>query len=188
MKHHCKPQDVNHSWGHRAWSMIWLELIVSQVNGEYATRGYWMAAYLKVIFKIWEQPHDLSASAVDFQFRREIHIEHIAKPSIDKLDEEVFHLDHSLGWRDIISFLKDRTKRSPKTRLNLRSCNTSPPGTYSSESSYTKKKIIFQTALQSISEVPRAKGSQECEKIHHDDCENHGMEGLSRKAIIQGYY
>jgi len=49
------------------------------------------------------------ASAVDFQFRREIPVENIQKSSIHKPDEEVLRLDSSPGWRDpIISFLKDR--------------------------------------------------------------------------------
>jgi len=50
------------------------------------------------------------ASAVDFQFRREIPIEHIAKPSIDKLDEEVFHLDHIFPQRQNKTLPKDKVE------------------------------------------------------------------------------
>ena len=49
------------------------------------------------------------ASVVDFQFRREIRVEYISKPSIHKSDEEVLRLDTSPGWRDpIVSYLKNR--------------------------------------------------------------------------------
>ena len=37
------------------------------------------------------------ASVVDFQFRREITVDHIPKPSIHKPDEEVVRLDSSSG-------------------------------------------------------------------------------------------
>ena len=48
------------------------------------------------------------ASAVNFQFKREIPVEHISKPSIQKSDEEVLRQDRSPGEKDpIISFPKD---------------------------------------------------------------------------------
>ena len=87
-----------------------------------------MVAYLKVIMSCKckfsrcdfkqipksENSHTNSlatlASVVAFQFKREVLVEHIPKPSIRKPDEEVFRLDSSLGWMDpIISFLKDGT-------------------------------------------------------------------------------
>jgi len=74
-----------------------------------------MAAYLKIVMT-WkakfsrydfkqilrsENNHTDSlaklASAIDFQFRCEIPIEHILKPSIHKPNEEVLHLDSSPG-------------------------------------------------------------------------------------------
>ena len=56
------------------------------------------------------------ASVVDFQFRPEIPVEHIPKPSIHKPDEKLLRLDSSWGWRDtIISFLKDGTLPEDKT-------------------------------------------------------------------------
>ena len=50
------------------------------------------------------------ASSVNFQFRCEIPIEYIMKPSIHKSNEKVLCLDISLGWRDPITvYLKDGT-------------------------------------------------------------------------------
>jgi len=90
-------------------------LIVSQVNGEYTAKDDQMVAYLKVVatwkakvshcnFKQIPRSENIHAdslatfaSAVDFQFRREIPVEYIPMPSIRKLDEEVLHLDSSLG-------------------------------------------------------------------------------------------
>ena len=102
-------------------------LIVSQVNGEYAAKDGRMAAYLKVV-TAWRPNSPIAtsnrfrdprtatdslamlASVVDFQFRREIPVEHTPKPNIHKPDEEIFRLDRSPGWRDpSISFLKDET-------------------------------------------------------------------------------
>ena len=71
-------------------------LIVSQINGKYTVKDDWMTAYLKIVLT-WkgkfsycdfkqisrsENSHADSlatlASAIDFQFRREIHVEHIS--------------------------------------------------------------------------------------------------------------
>ena len=90
-------------------------LLVSQVNGDYIANNNQIAKYLKVVttwkakfshcnFKQvlrFENSHtdsrDTLALTVDFQFRREIPIKHIPKPSIQKSDEEIFRLDHSPG-------------------------------------------------------------------------------------------
>ena len=88
---------------------------------------YWMVAYLKIVIA-WKMKFSYCAfkqvlrsenshtdslvaltSVVDFQFRREIPVEHIPKSSIQKPDEENLHPDCSPGQRDpIISFLKNR--------------------------------------------------------------------------------
>ena len=101
---------------------------MSLINKEYIAKDDLVAAYLKIVMT-WKAkffrcdfkqisrsensyPDSLStlASAVDFQFRREISVEHIPKRSTHKLDEEVLHLEYSSGWRElIISFLKDGT-------------------------------------------------------------------------------
>jgi len=105
-------------------------LIVSHINREYAAKDDRMVAYLKIVMT-WkakfsrcdfkqilrsENSHADSlatqALVVDFQFRREIPVEHIPKPSIRKPDVKVLRLDLSPRWRDpIISFLKDETPR-----------------------------------------------------------------------------
>jgi len=44
----------------------------------------------------------------EFQFKREIPVEHIANPSVHRPIREVLRLDTSPGWRDpIIAYLKD---------------------------------------------------------------------------------
>ena len=49
-------------------------------------------------------------TATEFQFRREILVEHIANPSIQRLIGKVIRFDTSPGWRDlIIAYLKDRS-------------------------------------------------------------------------------
>ena len=58
-------------------------------------------------------------AATEFQFRREIPVEHIANPSVQQPVGEVLHLDTSLGWRDpIIAYLKDGTL--PDDRAEVR--------------------------------------------------------------------
>ena len=48
------------------------------------------------------------ASAVKFQFMRDIPVEYIVKPNIKRSGGKVLCLDTSLGWRDpIIAYLKD---------------------------------------------------------------------------------
>ena len=103
-------------------------LIVSQVNREYMAKNDRMATYLKII-TTWKSKFShcnfiqvsisknchtdslaMLASSVNFQFRCEIPIEYIMKPSIHKSNEKVLCLDISLGWRDPITvYLKDGT-------------------------------------------------------------------------------
>ena len=155
---------------------VWCDLllIVSQVNGEYAVKDDRMAAYLKVVIA-WktkfrrcdskqvprsENSHADSlvtfALAIDFQFRHEIPIEHISKPSIHKLDKEVFRLVHHGGG--ISSYLSLKMERSPKTRLKLRA--TIYRHQVQTHRRAPIQKIIFQNALRSLSEVSRARESQ----------------------------
>jgi len=112
-------------------------------------------------------------SAVDFQFRREIPIEHILKPSIHKLDEEVFCLDHSSGWTDpIISFLKD--EMLPKAQ-KLQHIDT----THSSESSYTKNHIPDCITIPIWGVSGQKKPIMWCEKSTMATVETTRVEGLS---------
>jgi len=103
-------------------------LIVSQVNGEYTAKDDRMIVYSKVV-AVWKvkfsrcdfkqvsrsenshtEPIAMLASAVNFQFRCKIPIEHIPKPNIYKPDVEVFRPDRFPRWRvHIISYLKERT-------------------------------------------------------------------------------
>ena len=110
---------------------------MSQVNGEYTTKDDRMATYLNIVttwkFKFSRcnfiqvsrsensRADSLAiASIVDFQFRREIPVEYIPKPSIHKSDEEVLHLDTSPGWRaPIVSYLKNGTLSDNKAEAQM---------------------------------------------------------------------
>jgi len=112
-------------------------LIVSQINRECTSKDDRMVAYLKIV-TTWkskfsccnfiqvlrsENSHVNSlamlASVVDLQFRREIPVEYISKPSINKFDEEVLHLDTSPKWWDhVISYLKDGTLLRDKAKAH----------------------------------------------------------------------
>ena len=63
--------------------------------------------------QVREQPRRLTCqlrSSHQFQFRREIPVEHITNPSGQQPIGEVLRLDTSLGWRNpIIAYLKDGT-------------------------------------------------------------------------------
>jgi len=60
-----------------------------------------------------ENNHDSLANlgvATEFQFRREIPIEHITNLSVQQPTGEILRLDTSPGWRDpIIAYLKELT-------------------------------------------------------------------------------
>ena len=111
------------------------------------------------------------ASAVDFQFRCEIPVEHIMMPSNHKPDEYVFCLDRSPGWRDpIISFLKDETLSKDKVEaqklqhIAIR---------YILIRELLYKKNHISGCIMIPRWLPQAR-SQECDAaIHDDDCGNH---------------
>jgi len=130
-------------------------LIVSQVDGDYTTKDDRMVAYLNVVtawktkfsrcdFKQVPRSKNNHAdslgaltSVVNFQFRCEITIEHIPKPSIKKPDEEILRLYRSPGWKDpIISFLKNGP--FPEDKAEAQSYNISPRGMYSLGNFYTR--------------------------------------------------
>ena len=90
-------------------------LVASQINGEYATKDNRTTAYLQIILSLKskfprcdsKQVSRLEniyvdslanlASAMEYKFRREILVEHIAKPSIRQSGGEVLRLDTSPG-------------------------------------------------------------------------------------------
>lgn len=109
-------------------------LVVNQVNGDYTAKNEWMERYLKVVLDLkmklshyifkqvsrTDNNHMDSmanlGSAMEFQFRHEIPIEHIQHPSIDRSSLEAMRLDTSPGWRDpIIQYLKYKTLPENKT-------------------------------------------------------------------------
>ena len=181
-------------------------LIVSQVNGEYTAKDDQMDAYLKVITS-WkaklsccdfkqvlrsENNHADSlatlASTIDFQFRRDISVEHISKPSIHKPGEEVFRLDCFPGWRDpIISYLKNGTFPDYKVeaqKLQHIATRYTLIGELLYKKSYSR--LHYDPYLRCL-ELEEAK--DEMREIHNDDCGNHaGKRSLAHKAINQGYY
>ena len=105
---------------------------MSQVNGEYAAKDDRMAAYLQIVLSVKSKfPHcDFKqvsqsenhadsltnlASAVEYQFRLEIPVDHIVRPSIQQLGE-VLRFDTYLGWSDpILAYLKDGVLPDDKT-------------------------------------------------------------------------
>ena len=173
-------------------------LIVSQVDGDYTTKDDRMVAYLNVVIA-WKtkfsrcdfkqvprsknnHADSLAAltSVVNFQFRCEITIEHIPKPSIKKPDEEILRIYRSPGWKDpIISFLKkwDASRRQGRSsKLQHIATRYVLLGELLHKESYSNDPYLRCLG---------AGGSQECDaRIYDGDCGNHA-EGRSRahKAI-----
>ena len=102
-------------------------LVVNQVNGDYAAKNERMEQYMKVVLGLKEKiprccfqqvsradnNHADSlanlGSSMEFQFKREIPVEHIPHPSINRPGPEAMRLDTSPGWREpIIQYLKNK--------------------------------------------------------------------------------
>ena len=113
--------------------------MANEVSGKFIARDARMAEYLQLVrglkskiprcdFK-WipksKNNHTDSlaylGAAKEFQFRREIFVEHITNPGVLQPTEDVLCLDTSLGWRDpIIAYLKDGTLSDDKAEAQKR--------------------------------------------------------------------
>ena len=92
-------------------------LVVSQVNGDFACKDSRMEAYTHLVSRLkkkfdhcsfkqvpWSENNHADslanlASAVEWQARREVPMDYIAKPSISIGREEALRLNISPGWR-----------------------------------------------------------------------------------------
>ena len=111
------------------------------------------------------------ASIITFQFKREIPIEYILKPNINKSDEEVLHLNTSLEWMDpIMAYLQDGTVPGDKAEAQkLQHLATR----------YILLGDLYKKSYSKLHSDPylRCLGSEEARKvmqeIHYDDCGHH---------------
>ena len=127
-------------------------------------------------------------SAMEFQFRREIPVEHIPHPSIDRSGPEAMRLDTSPEWREpIIQYLKYKILPENKAEaLKLQHLAESYRllGNDLVKSSYTKK-----TPDPYLLCVGTEEAKALMEEIHGGECGNHfGGRSLAHKIITLGYY
>ena len=125
---------------------------------------------------------------MEFQFRREISVEHITNPSVQQPTGEVLRLDTSPGWRSpIISYLKDRTlpdDRAEARKLQHMATRYILFGDILYKKSYSN--LYPDPYLRCLDPVEARKVMQE---IHDGDYGNHaGGRSLAHKVINQGYY
>jgi len=126
-------------------------------------------------------------SATEYQFRQEIPVEHIAKPSIQRHDKEIHFLDSSPGWRDIIiAYLKDKTLPNDKAeaqKLQHMATRYVLIGDLLYKKSYCK--LYSNPYLRCLGSNEARRVVQE---INDDDCEKHaGGRSLAYKVINQEY-
>jgi len=113
---------------------------------------------------------------MEFKFRREIFIEHIANPSIQQTLEEVISLDTSPGWRDpLISYLEGMLPddRAEAQRLLHLATRYTLLGDVLYKKSYPK--LHFDPYFRCL-------GQDEAQRVMHGGC------SLVHKIINQEYY
>jgi len=128
------------------------------------------------------------ASAVEFQFRQEVPVEHITRPSIPQSDEFVLRLDISPGLRDlIIAYLRDDKLHDNKAKA-LKSQHATTRyvnlGDLLYKKSYSKSHSNPYLRCLGLEEAKKV-----MQEIHDGECGNYTEErSLTHKAITQEYY
>jgi len=124
-------------------------------------------------------------AATEFQFRQEIHVEHIANPSVQRPIREVPRFDTFLGWRDpIIAYLKDRTlpdgRAEAQKLLHLATI-------YMLLGNILYKKSYFKPHVDSYLRCLGPDEARRDAEIHGGDCGNHSGGCLPLiRSLIKG--
>ncbi|XP_022871364.1 uncharacterized protein LOC111390538 [Olea europaea var. sylvestris] len=177
------------------------QLVVSQVNGNFAAKDSNMVAYLKLVmnlvphferFELIQVPRlenthadalSKLASRKDSELLKIVPIEHLSNPSIFG-GEEVLWIEGTLLWmQPIIAYLKEQSlpaSRSEARKLRRRVAH------FVLQEDVIYKRGFTSPLLQCI-------GGKEAmyilREIHEEICENHsGRMALADKVLRQGYF
>ncbi|XP_022880864.1 uncharacterized protein LOC111398160 [Olea europaea var. sylvestris] len=177
------------------------QLVVSQVNENFATKDSSMAAYLKLVldliphferFKLIQVPRledthadalSKLASSKDSELLKIVSTERLSKPSISE-GEELLWIESNLVWmQPIMAYLKDQSlpaSRSEARKLRRKAAHF-----------VLQEDVLYKRGV--ASPLLRCVVGEETmyilREIHKGICENHsGGMALAHKVLRQGYF